>query len=54
MFLRGAATASKADEYRAKARECERLAAAAPDGTIKVFYLDLARQWRELAALREY
>jgi hypothetical protein len=44
---------SKAEEYRAKAEECERLAESVREQTVKQHYFDLARQWRELAAAAE-
>lgn len=47
------AMSSEADEYRAKAEECERLAAAAWDQSDKTRYQELARKWRELAATVE-
>jgi hypothetical protein len=44
---------SKADEYRAKAAECERRAAATLDPDIKEQFEDLARQWRAMAKQAE-
>ena len=44
---------SKADEYRAKAAECDQRAAATPDVDIKQQFEDLARQWREMAKQTE-
>ena len=34
---------------RRKAIECQRCALAAPDHDIRQMYLDLAKQWKELA-----
>jgi hypothetical protein len=39
----------KADEYRAKAEECDRLAAAARDRDIKSQLEAFAQQWRIMA-----
>jgi hypothetical protein len=47
------AMSSEAEEYRAKAEECEQLAAAAWDQNDKARYQELARTWRELAATVE-
>jgi hypothetical protein len=44
---------SKADEYRAKAEECEQQAASAHDPQIKAQLRDLAGQWSELAMTAE-
>ena len=44
---------SKADEYRAKARECEELAEQTCDSFIKEQILDVAKQWRHMAAYEE-
>jgi hypothetical protein len=44
---------SKADEYRAKAAECDHRAAATSDIDIKEQFEDLARQWREMAKQAE-
>jgi hypothetical protein len=41
--------ASKADEYRAKAKECEVMAANLTDPILKQQLIDTARKWRELA-----
>ena len=41
--------ASKAEEYRAKAAECEQRAASIRDAEIKAHYHELARQWGEMA-----
>jgi hypothetical protein len=40
---------SKADEYRANARECEDLAEKARDSLIKQQLLDIAQKWRHMA-----
>jgi hypothetical protein len=40
---------SKAERFRAHATECERAAKATSHKVIKRDYLDIARQWRELA-----
>ena len=42
---------TRAEEYRAKAEECDRGGVAARDHLVKVQFDELARQWRELAAL---
>jgi len=42
--------ASKADEYRAKARECEERAEQTRDPFIKQQLLDIAEKWRTMAA----
>ena len=41
--------ASKAEQYRRKAEEAEKLAEVARDYHAKAIYLDIARKWRELA-----
>jgi len=43
----------RAEACRKKATECQRLAMAASDTTIRQIYLDLAQQWRELAEQAE-
>jgi hypothetical protein len=43
----------KADEYRAKVRECEELAERTRDSLIKEHLLDVAKQWRQMAAYEE-
>jgi len=43
----------RAEAYRKKMTECQRLAMAASDTTIRQIYLDLAQQWRELAEQAE-
>jgi len=40
---------TKAQEFLAKAHECERLALVARDRDVKTTLLELAAQWRELA-----
>jgi hypothetical protein len=45
--------ASQADGYRAKAVECDKSAASTRDPDMKSQFEDLARRWRELAALIE-
>ena len=44
---------SKADEYRAKARECDELAQAARDPCIQEQMLEIAEKWRTMAAFEE-
>ena len=44
---------SKADEYRAKARECEELAQVARDHFIQQQMLEIAEKWRIMAAFDE-
>jgi hypothetical protein len=44
---------SKADEYRDKARECEKLAQAAGDPFIQQQILEIAEKWRTMAAFEE-
>jgi|HubBroStandDraft_1064217.scaffolds.fasta_scaffold1280414_1 hypothetical protein len=39
----------RAEEYRARAAECEALAADVFDSKIKATYADLTKQWRDLA-----
>jgi hypothetical protein len=41
--------ASKSDEYRARAAECEDQAASAADDEVKFQFREFARQWREMA-----
>ena len=40
---------TKAEEYRAKARECEELAEQTRDSFIKEQFLEVAKKWREMA-----
>ena len=44
---------SKADEYRAKALECDALAQAARDPFIQEQMLEIAEKWRTMAAFEE-
>ena len=44
---------SKADDYRAKAREAERLAEQTTDSVIKEQALKIAEQWRYMADYEE-
>ena len=44
---------SKAEEYRAKARECEALAQVTHDAQIKKQMLEVAKNWRIIAAFEE-
>jgi hypothetical protein len=44
---------SKAEEYRARARECQETAEKARDSEIKQRLIELAQQWRTLAAYEE-
>ena len=44
---------SKADEYRAKARECEELAQGVSDPFIQQQMLEVAEKWRTMAAFEE-
>jgi hypothetical protein len=45
--------ASKAEEYRAKARECETLAEQTGDSFIKEQLLAVAKAWRNMAAYED-
>jgi hypothetical protein len=45
--------ASKTEEYRAHARECEQLAQQARDSDIKEQFLDMAKKWQQMAAYEE-
>jgi hypothetical protein len=47
------AVTSTAEEYRAKARECEERAAQMPDSYVKEQLLELAKKWRTMAAYEE-
>jgi len=38
-----------AEDYRARAAQCERMAERNRDPTLKAQYLELASQWRDLA-----
>jgi hypothetical protein len=44
---------NNAEEYRAKARECEENAEKTRDSVIKQRLIELAQQWRTLAAHEE-
>jgi hypothetical protein len=44
---------STAEEYRAKARECEERAAQMPDSYVKEQLLEIAKKWRTMAAFEE-
>jgi hypothetical protein len=44
---------SKAEEYRAKARECEERAERTMDSFVKEQLLEAAKAWRNLAASEE-
>jgi hypothetical protein len=44
---------TRAEEYRARAEECDRHAIAAHDYVVRAQYRDLAQQWRELAWIAE-
>ena len=44
---------SKAEEYRAKARESEEIAEQTRDPYIKKQFLKIAKQWRHMAAYEE-
>ena len=50
---RATAVTSTAEEYRAKARECEEHAAQMPDSYVKEQLLELAKKWRTMAAYEE-
>jgi hypothetical protein len=49
----GADLTSKSDEYRAKARECQKHAEQTRDPFIKQQLLDIAEKWRTMAAYEE-
>jgi len=44
---------SKAEEYRAKAAQCEKMAERHKDTQFREQYLELARQWRAMAEQAE-
>jgi hypothetical protein len=46
----GTTLITRSDRYRAKAAECEAAARKVADQRAREAYLDIARQWRELAA----
>jgi hypothetical protein len=50
---RATAVTSTAEEYRAKARECEERAAQMPDSYVKEQLLEIAKKWRTMAAFEE-
>jgi hypothetical protein len=43
----------KADEYRARARKCDERAAQTRDPVIKQQLIEIAQQWRTMAAYEE-
>jgi hypothetical protein len=45
--------ASKTEEYRAKARECEGRAAQMPDSDLKEQMLEIAKKWQDMATYEE-
>ena len=51
--MTGADLTSKADEYRAKARECEDMAQATRDPHIQQQMLEIAEKWRTMAAYED-
>jgi hypothetical protein len=44
---------TRAEEYRARAEEAEKRASEVKDIEAKRIYLDMARQWREMATRAE-
>ena len=44
---------TKAEQYRRKAEEAEQLAESVRDYAAKQAYVEIARQWREMAAQAE-
>jgi hypothetical protein len=44
---------TKAEEYRAKARECEERAAQTRDSFIKEQLLEVAKEWQQMAEHEE-
>ena len=50
---RATAVTSTAEEYRAKARDCEERAAQMPDSYVKEQLLEIAKKWRTMAAFEE-
>jgi hypothetical protein len=44
---------SKPENYRARAAQCEHMAERNRDAALKAQYLEMARQWRELAEQAE-
>jgi hypothetical protein len=53
LAYRATAVTSKAEEYRAKARECEEHAERTRDSFIKEQFLEAAKAWRNMAAYEE-
>jgi len=45
---------SRPEFYRAKAAQCERAASLATEPSNRQFFIDLAKQWRDLANYWEY
>jgi hypothetical protein len=52
-YRRGSAVTNKAEEYRAKARECEERAAQMPDSYLKEQMLEVAKKWHNMATYEE-
>ena len=50
---RATAVTSTAEEYRAKARDCEERAAQMPDSYVKEQLLEIAKKWRTMAVYEE-
>jgi hypothetical protein len=46
---KGQPAASKADDYRRRARDAEHAAETAETAEAKQFYLEMAKQWYEIA-----
>lgn len=44
----------RAEEYRARAEECEKMARQLPNAGAKTLYENLACQWRDLAMQAEW
>jgi hypothetical protein len=49
----GTVVTPKAEEYRAKARECEERAAQTRDSSLKQQMLEIAKTWRQMADFEE-
>jgi hypothetical protein len=45
--------ANKAEDYRARAIECEEIAAQTVDSVIKAQYIKMAQEWHTLAAYQD-